>query len=91
MSPVQLCGFKSTVMELNFGKALNGNLDLFQLLPWPESKDEDKEEKEEEKSEDKDKEEQEDRIIVNDVSISSDCKYIVSVTNKNLVCVWQKA
>ncbi|KAJ8043187.1 Leucine-rich repeat and WD repeat-containing protein 1 [Holothuria leucospilota] len=62
-----------------------------QLLPWPESKDEDKEEKEEEKSEEKDKEEQEDRIIVNDVSISSDCKYIVSVTNKNLVCVWQKA
>ncbi|XP_030830910.1 leucine-rich repeat and WD repeat-containing protein 1-like [Strongylocentrotus purpuratus] len=32
----------------------------------------------------------EDRIIVNDVAISSDCKFIVSVTNKNLICVWQR-
>ncbi|XP_071495270.1 leucine-rich repeat and WD repeat-containing protein 1-like [Diadema antillarum] len=32
----------------------------------------------------------EDRIIVNDVAISSDCKFIVSVTNKNLICIWQR-
>lgn len=58
-----------------------------QLLPWPESR----EDEEGEKEDGKEKDDQEDRIIVNDVSISSDCKYIVSVTNKNLVCVWQKA
>ncbi|XP_033627098.1 leucine-rich repeat and WD repeat-containing protein 1-like [Asterias rubens] len=31
-----------------------------------------------------------DHIIINDVAISSDCKYIVSVTNRNVICIWRK-
>ena len=50
---------------------------MFQVLNWPEDESEDN------SSEPSD-------LIINDVAVSSNSNYIVSVTNKNVICIWQR-
>ncbi|XP_072042851.1 leucine-rich repeat and WD repeat-containing protein 1-like [Amphiura filiformis] len=48
------------------------------VLNWPEDQ-----------TEDNSSDSSANDLIINDVAVSSDSNYIVSVTNKNVVCIWQ--
>lgn len=52
---------------------------MFQVLNWPEDE-----------TEDNSSESSANDLIINDVAVSSNSNYIVSVTNKNVICIWQR-